>query len=74
MSTNRIDNAIRCCLDRCYESDNSTASVAAFMEELRDSGEWTSDELQAVYFTVTKLLRAVTIERRRVGGSLAGRP
>jgi hypothetical protein len=34
------------------------------MQEFRDSGEWTSDELQIVYSTVTRLLRALNIERR----------
>jgi hypothetical protein len=34
------------------------------MEELRGSGEWTCDELQAVYSTVTRLLRALNIQRR----------
>ena len=64
MSVERINNAIRSCLDRCYESDHATGSVAVFVQELRDSGEWTNEELQAVYSTVMRLLRALDIDRR----------
>jgi hypothetical protein len=64
MSTVRINSAIRDCLDRCYRSDNPTGCVAAFMQELRDCGTWTQQELHIVYSTVIRMLRALNVERQ----------
>lgn len=66
MSTVRINSAIRDCLDRCYRSDNPTGCVAAFMQELRDDGTWSQQELHIVYSTVIRMLRALNAERQEV--------
>jgi hypothetical protein len=63
MSSIRINQAIRECLDRCYGSANATGCVAAFMQEMRDSGSWTQQELHLVYSTVIRMLRALNVER-----------
>ena len=64
MSSSSINSAIRDCLDRCYQSDNATGCVAAFMQELRDEGIWTRQELHIVYSTVIRMLRALNVERQ----------
>ena len=66
MSPARINCAIRDCLERCYQSDNATASVAAHMHELRGDGGWTQQELHIVYSTVIRMLRALNVERHEV--------
>jgi hypothetical protein len=64
MSAASINDAIRDCLDRCYESDNATGCVAAFMQELRDSRGWTQQELHIIYSTVIRMLRALNVGRQ----------
>jgi len=59
MTRKRINQAVRECLDRCYGADNMTRCVAAYMEELRFSREWDTNELQAIYSTVLRMLRAL---------------
>jgi hypothetical protein len=59
MHADRINATVRACLDRCYESDNASACIAAFMHELRASGQWSERDLSAVYSTVLRVLRGL---------------
>ena len=68
MTRKRINQAVRACLERCYGADNMTRCVAAYMEELRFSREWDTNELQAIYSTVLRMLRAL---RSDTGGDIA---
>ena len=62
MSSYRINEAVRDCLARCYEADNATCCVAAFMQELRATKAWTEKELSLVYSTVLRMLRAINAD------------
>ena len=62
MSSYRINEAVRDCLARCYEADNATCCVAAFMQELRSTRAWTEKELSLVYSTVLQMLRALNAD------------
>lgn len=56
MSVDKINRAIRECLQRCYGSDDTIATVAGFVGELQDSIGWTVEEIHAVELPVLRML------------------
>jgi hypothetical protein len=62
MSVKRINDAIRECLDKCYQSPNSLAVLADFVAELRNRSDWSVSEVEQVETTVRRLLTAMVDE------------
>ena len=62
MSVKRINDAIRECLDKCYQSPNSLAVLADFVADLRARPGWASSEVDQVETTVRRILTAMVDE------------
>ena len=55
----KINHAIRDCLTRCYRSDDIVHEMASFLDDLKKTGSWTTDEMLTVEFAVLELLHSV---------------
>ena len=58
-STDKINGAIRECLNRCYSSPTPVLSLTEFLKALRESGEWKRDEVAKVRSAAVHILRNV---------------
>lgn len=59
MADDRINAAVRNCLQQCYRSKDQIATVAAFIEHLKDSIGWTNSEIRSVELAVLRILGSV---------------
>jgi hypothetical protein len=58
-STEKINQAIRECLTRCYVSPTPVLSLTEFLKSLRESGDWQRDEVAKVRSAAVHILRNV---------------
>jgi hypothetical protein len=59
MQSEKINSAIRACLDRCYESKTPLFCIAGYMDELRASRQWTQAEMSHIHRTVLHMLKRI---------------
>jgi hypothetical protein len=62
MHVERVNAAIRECLDRCYISNNPSAEIAAYLKELMLLG-WTPDEIADTRSCVLRILLRIATPR-----------
>jgi hypothetical protein len=55
-SIDRINAAVRACLDRCYGSESPIAELGLFLDEKRHAGELNDSEASQVRTTVSRIL------------------
>ena len=55
-ATNKINDAIGDCLNRCYSSASPLSCLADYLGSLLNTGEWTHDEVAAVRSAVVRIL------------------
>jgi len=48
MDADKINQAIRDCLDKCMDAEDQFAAALKCLRELRRSEEWTTEEVDAV--------------------------
>jgi hypothetical protein len=58
-STDKINQAIRECLNRCYSSPTPVLSLTEFLKSLRESGDWQREEVAKVRSAAVHILRNV---------------
>lgn len=61
LTVNRMNNAIRACLDECYAADNPLATMAEFVRRLRQNPQWRESEIDEVEVTVRRMLRVMVV-------------
>lgn len=59
----RMNAAVRACLNECYHSTEPLVSLAAFIESLRRFGNWREAELLQIETTVRRILNSVVTTR-----------
>ena len=59
-SSERINRAVRKCLDRCYAAPSPLVEMGLFLEEMRKSGELNESEAAQVQITVSRILGQIT--------------
>ena len=55
----RINRAIRDCLEHCYRCSTQLECVAAYMQQLRSREEWNAREVEHVVVAVLKILNVL---------------
>ena len=58
-STDKINQAIRECLTRCYSSPTPVLSLTEFLKSLRENGDWQREEVAKVRSAAVHILRNV---------------
>jgi hypothetical protein len=58
-STDKINQAIRECLTRCYSSPTPVLSLTEYLKSLRESGDWQREEVAKVRSAAVHILRSV---------------
>lgn len=67
MNNDRINIAIRDCVQRCFSGGSVIARTAAFLRDLRASGSWDKADIRAVEIGVHRML-----QRMLAGETFAG--
>ena len=57
----KINAAIRDCLDQCYGNKAPLTWVAAYLEHLRRSEDWSEEEVKEVETAVLKMLSVIAM-------------
>jgi len=55
----QINHSVHRCLERCYASTEVLATLAAFLEELRENDYWSEREIHEVELAVLKVLHRI---------------
>jgi hypothetical protein len=55
----KINTAVRECLQQCYGSKDSIAALADFVAKLKDSVGWDAGEIHAVELAVLRMLGSI---------------
>ncbi len=58
-STDRINKAVRACLELCYQSSDPAQCIAEFLIRLRRDSKWTTVELAQVRSATIHMLRKI---------------
>lgn len=61
MTSDKINGAIRACLEECYESSNHLATLAEFTSRLRDDPAWRDAEIAEVEVAVRQMLKGLLL-------------
>jgi len=57
MDASKVNQAIRECLDKCLEADDQFGAALKCLRELRRSGDWTHEEVDAIKAGVVTMLQ-----------------
>jgi len=57
MDDERLNQAVRDCLQHCYEATDIVPRIAKFLDELKKTEGWNSEAIRAVEITVYRMLR-----------------
>lgn len=55
----KINQAVRDCLDRCYLAGDQMSAMTDFLARLRWKPGWTSEEIAHVHWSVLRILREI---------------
>lgn len=55
----KLNRAVKACLDRCYGSRDMVSEIAAFCAELGRTAQWTKREIHAVEMAVLEVLHVM---------------
>jgi len=70
----KVNWAIRECLQRCYYSSNILATIEDFIVQLRRRKLWNDSDLRAVEHGVRKVLYGILKEESLVADAMDGSP
>ena len=59
MCNEKMNQAVRDCLDSCYASETPFAALATFGEQLSNRTDWTADDVAEVTLRAVRLLSHV---------------
>jgi hypothetical protein len=60
MCNEKMNQAVRDCLDSCYASETPFAALATFGEQLSKRRDWTADDVAEVTLRAVRVLSHVT--------------
>ena len=61
MSVERINAAVRECLDNCYASQNPLACWSEFMKNLWADDTWSKGDVEQVHLATRRILQALLV-------------
>lgn len=64
MDDERLNRAVRDCLQHCYQATDIVPKIAEFLDKLKKQKGWSTASIRAVEMTVYRILRGV------VGGAV----
>jgi hypothetical protein len=56
----KLNQAVKDCLTRCYAAENHLAALTEFLTELRQKPEWSRQEIAHVHTAVLRILREIS--------------
>jgi hypothetical protein len=59
MDDERLNRAVKDCLQHCYQATDIVPKVAEFLDQLKKKEGWDRDAIRAVELTVYRILRGV---------------